>query len=157
MTILQHIWFFRHKKRLRSLEHLQGRETVYLKLYFSRFILILLSKLFKIFISKNIKLVFSHSKRKECFLNFVTLNLSQFGFLPGRGTQNALVYILERIRRARQRGKTLLLCSLDFSKAFDALEFKHRRDAQGLAIAALELCFLVHCGFRLCVRVAGLH
>ena len=29
-----HLWFFRHKKRLRSLEHLQGRETVFLKLYF---------------------------------------------------------------------------------------------------------------------------
>ena len=35
LTILLHLWFFRHKKRLRSLEHLQGRETVYLKLYYS--------------------------------------------------------------------------------------------------------------------------
>ena len=44
---------------------------------------------------------------------------SQFGFLPGRGTMNALTYIYERIRRARQRGKILMVCSLDFSKAFD--------------------------------------
>ena len=52
LTILLHSWFFRHKKRLRSLEHLQGRETVYLKLYFRCLIKVLFRRLLCIYCMK---------------------------------------------------------------------------------------------------------
>jgi len=49
----------------------------------------------------------------------INLNNMQFGFMPGKGTTNAL-FILRRMQEeCHDKGKHLYMCYVDLEKAFD--------------------------------------
>ncbi|CAH2097272.1 unnamed protein product [Euphydryas editha] len=50
---------------------------------------------------------------------FPTLHRSQYGFMPQRGTEDALYDLVEHIRQEIKLKKIVLLVSLDIEGAFD--------------------------------------
>lgn len=80
---------------------------------------------------------------KSIFLNFVSdhnlLSPFQFGFTPGRGTSQALTFVLEWVHYHGTRKRPTLIVSLDLRKAFDTVPISgimHK---------------LVSCGFGTCL------
>ena len=60
-------------------------------------------------------------KRIRCLVN---MNKVQFGFMPGRGTIDAL-FILRRMQEEYEdKGKKLYMCFVDLEKAFNTVPRK---------------------------------
>ena len=53
----------------------------------------------------------------------VNLNKMQFGFMPGKGTVDA-IFIVRRMQKEYQKDKKLYMCFVDIEKAFDGVPKK---------------------------------
>ena len=56
------------------------------------------------------------------------INECQYSFMPDKGTRNAVFTLKNRGQRAIEMKKDLLLCSIDYEKAFDMI--KHNEHNQ---------------------------
>ena len=90
--------------------------------------------------------------------SMVNVDEMQFGFMPGKGTVDA-VFILRRLQEEyRDKGKKLYMCFVDLEKAFDrvprkVMEWAMRK--RGLPEAIVRAVMSLYEGARTRVRVGS--
>ena len=76
---------------------------------------------------RGVKLLEHAMKIVERVLTLVDLNKMQFGFVPGKGTVDAIFIVRRMQEEYQKKDKKLYMCFVDMEKAFDKVPKKSGR------------------------------
>ena len=96
--------------------------------------------------------------RERRIRTLVNLNKMQFGFMPGKGTVDAIFFVRRMLEEHQKKAKKLYMCFVDMEKAFDkeprkGMEWAMRK--KGLSEVMVRAVMSLYDGAKTGVRVGS--